>query len=125
MNSAAAAVWLSMGLSFATQKCNSLNMSSAINQDKKISAILSYDAEQRGQIDLMIALDNWRWMPVCQVCRMVEARPGHKKDTRLLVQKQFGKRLILVSAIDDHELIPPEADDEESEEHGAQPKEDH
>ncbi len=45
MNSAAAAVWLGMGLSLAAQNCNSLNMSSPMNQDKKISTILSYKAD--------------------------------------------------------------------------------
>jgi len=41
----AAAVWLGMGLSLAAQNCNSLNMSSSINQDKKVSTILSYNAD--------------------------------------------------------------------------------
>jgi hypothetical protein len=35
------------------------------------------------------------------------------------VQTQFEKRLILVSAIDAHEVIPPKADDEEYEDLGA------
>jgi len=45
VNSVAAAMWLGMGLSLAAQNCNSLNMSSSINQDKKVSTILSYNAD--------------------------------------------------------------------------------
>ncbi len=45
MNSVATAVWLVMGLSLVAQNCNSLNMSSTINQDKKISTLLSYKAD--------------------------------------------------------------------------------
>ncbi len=45
MNPAAAA-WLGLGLTFAAQNCNSLNMiSSAKNQDLKISAICEYKAD--------------------------------------------------------------------------------
>jgi hypothetical protein len=46
----AAAVWLGMGLSLAAQNCNSLNMLSSINQDKKVSTILSYNADVVGRL---------------------------------------------------------------------------
>jgi hypothetical protein len=42
----AAAAWLGLGLTFAAQNCNSLNMiSSSKNQDLKISAICEYKAD--------------------------------------------------------------------------------
>ncbi len=37
------------------------------------------------------------------------------EDTRLLEQTQYGKRLILLNAIDAYELIPPEVEDEDYE----------
>jgi hypothetical protein len=48
-----------------------------------------------------------------------EARQGEMEDARILVQTQFGKRLILLSAVDAYDLIPPEGKDEEPEEPGA------
>ncbi len=74
-------------------------------------------AEERGQIDMMIALDKWG----CLSVKLADSWEGldAMEDTRLLVQTQFGKRLILMSAIDAHEYIPPEADDEEYEEPGS------
>ena len=62
----------------------------------------------------MIALDN------CQACRLAGRQDlDEMEGAKLLMQTQFGKRLILVSTIDEHELIPPEVDDEEYEEPGA------
>ncbi len=41
------------------------------------------------------------------------------EDARFLAQKQFGKRLVLLNAMDAYELIQPEGEDEEYEETGA------
>jgi hypothetical protein len=74
-------------------------------------------AEKRGHIDLMIARDNWRWMPVHQACRLVGRQDqGDMEDTRLLAQTQFRKRLVMLSATDAYELIPPELADQDYEE---------
>jgi hypothetical protein len=70
--------------------------------------------------DLMIAQDNWRWMHVCQACRLIGRQDLDAiEDTRLLAHTQYGKRLILPNAIDAYELIPPEVEDEDCEKPGA------
>jgi hypothetical protein len=59
-------------------------------------------------------------MPVRQTCRLVGRQDWDAmEDTRLLAQTQFSKRLVMLNAIDAHELIPPEMGDEEYEEPGA------
>ncbi len=76
-------------------------------QFSQLVAARDEQAEERGRIDLIIALE------MDQACRLVGRQElDAMEDTRLRVQTQFVKRLILVSAIDTYELIPPEADDE-------------
>jgi len=61
----------------------------------------------------MKALDNWRWMHVPQASRLAGRQDlDTMEDTRLLVQTQYGKSLIL-STIDANKVIPLEADNEE------------
>jgi hypothetical protein len=71
-------------------------------------------AEERSQIDLMIVLDNWKWMPVRQACRLVGRQDWDAMEhTRLLAQTQFGGR-----GASQRELNLPEGDDEEPEDRG-------
>jgi hypothetical protein len=37
-------------------------------------------AEERDQIDLMIALDNWRWMPACPSSLLAGGKAGPGRD---------------------------------------------
>ncbi len=65
--------------------------------------------ESCGQIQLMIALDNWRYMPV----RLVDGPAGSTdrydlEDMKFLARMQFGKRLVLLDALDASDVIPPE-----------------
>ncbi len=69
-------------------------------------------AESRGQIQLMIALDNWRYMPVRQVIgRAGSSNKYDLDDMKFLARTQFGKRLVLLDALDASEVIPPETGD--------------
>ncbi|MFN9907790.1 MAG: hypothetical protein ACK56F_16955, partial [bacterium] len=75
--------------------------------------------ESRGQIQLMIALDNWRYMPV----RLVDGPAGSTdryglEDMKFLARAQFGKRLVLLDALDAYEVIPPETEDGREEKGG-------
>ncbi|MFN9906088.1 MAG: hypothetical protein ACK56F_08190, partial [bacterium] len=77
--------------------------------------------ESRGQIQLMIALDNWRYMPV----RLVSGPAGSPdrydlEDMKFLARTQFGKRLVLLDALDAFEVIPPETGDGREEKGGIQ-----
>ena len=59
--------------------------------------------ESRGQIQLMIALDNWRYMPV----RLVDVPAGSTdryglEDMKFLARTQFGRRLVLLDALEQH-----------------------
>jgi hypothetical protein len=57
-------------------------------------------------------------MPICQASRLVGRQDlDAMEDIRLLVQTQFGKRLVLLNAIDAYELIPPKMDDEVHDRH--------
>ena len=63
---------------------------------------------------MMIAKDNWKWMPVRQASRLTERQDDAKiKDRRLLARTQFGKRLLLLPCVEASEVIPPEEDDED------------
>ncbi len=63
---------------------------------------------------MMIAQDNWLWMPVRQASRLTERRDETKvKDRRVLIQTQFGKRLLLLPAVEASEVIPSEEDDDD------------
>jgi hypothetical protein len=77
--------------------------------------------ESRGQIQLMIALDNWRYMPV----RLVDGPAGSTdryglEDIKFLARTQFGKRFVLLDALDAFEVIPPETGDGREEKDGIQ-----
>ncbi len=77
--------------------------------------------ESRGQIQLMIALDNWRYMPL----RLVDGPAGSTdrydlEDMKFLARTQFGKRLVLLDALDASEVIPPETEDGREEKGGIQ-----
>jgi hypothetical protein len=77
--------------------------------------------ESRGQIQLMIALDNWRYMPV----RLVDGPAGGTdqyglEDMKFLARTQFGKRFVLLDALDAFEVIPPETGDGREEKNGIQ-----
>ncbi len=63
---------------------------------------------------MMIAQDNWKWMPVRQAARLTERRDDTKvKDRRILARTQFGKRLLLLPCVEASEIIPPEEDDDD------------
>ncbi len=71
------------------------------------------EAEEKAPIEMMIAKDNWKWMPVRQASRLTERQDNAKvKDRRLLAQTQFGKRLLLLPCVEASEVVPPEEDDE-------------
>jgi hypothetical protein len=90
------------------------------DQFSQLVAARDEQAEERGHIGLMIALDNWRWMPVRQACRLVgRQRRDAMEDAKLMAQMQFGKRLVLLNTINSPEVIPPEMGNEVHEEPGA------
>ncbi len=58
------------------------------------------EAEEKAPIEMMIAKDNWKWMPVRQASRLTERQDNAKvKDRRLLARTQFGKRLLLLPCV--------------------------
>ncbi len=64
--------------------------------------------------EMMIAKDNWKWMPVRQASRLTERQDNAKiRDKRLLARTQFGKRLLLLPCVEASEVVPPEEDDED------------
>ncbi len=72
------------------------------------------EAEERAPIEMMIAKDNWKWMPVKQASRLTERQDNAKiRDKRLLARTQFGKRLLLLPCVEASEVVPPEEDDED------------
>jgi hypothetical protein len=72
------------------------------------------EAEEKAPIEMMIAKDNWKWMPVRQASRLTERQDDAKiKDRRLMARTQFGKRLLLLPCVEASEVIHPEEDDEE------------
>jgi hypothetical protein len=69
----------------------------------------------------MIALDNWRYMPV----RLVDGLAGSTdryglENMKFLARTQFGKRFVLLDALDAFEVIPPETGDGREEKDGIQ-----
>jgi hypothetical protein len=79
-----------------------------------LAAARDTEAEEKAPIEMMIAQDNWKWMPVRQASRLTERRDEIKvKDRRILAQTQFGKRLLLLPRIEASEIISPEEDDDD------------
>jgi hypothetical protein len=65
-------------------------------------------------IDMMIAQENWKWMPVRQASRLTERLYDTKaKDRRVLARTQFGRRLLLLPRVEASEIIPSEEDDDD------------
>jgi hypothetical protein len=55
------------------------------------------EAEEKAPIEMMIAKDNWKWMPVRQASRLTERQDNAKiRDKRLLARTQIKKRLLLL-----------------------------
>ncbi len=76
--------------------------------------------ESHGQIQLMITLDNWRYMPVQQFIGPAGSLDQYDfDDMKFLARTQFGKRLILLDVLDASEVIPPETGDGLHEKDGA------
>jgi hypothetical protein len=72
------------------------------------------EAEEKAPIEMMIAQDNWKWMPVRQASRLTERLYDTKvKDRRVLARTQFGKRLLLLPRVEASEIIPSEEDDDD------------
>jgi hypothetical protein len=70
------------------------------------------EAEEKAPIEMMIAQDNWKWMPVRQSSWLAERQDRVKeKDRRVLAQTQFGKRLLILPELEASEIIPAEEDD--------------
>ncbi len=79
-----------------------------------LAAARDTEAEEKAPIEMMIAKDNWKWMPVRQASRLTERQDDAKvKDRRLLARTQFGKRLLLLPCVEASEVVPPEEDDED------------
>ncbi len=79
-----------------------------------LAAARDIEAEEKAPVEMMIALDNWRWMPVRQASRLTERQDKEDiDDIRFLVRTQFGKRLLLLPCAEAFEIIPPEKDEEE------------
>jgi hypothetical protein len=72
------------------------------------------EAEEKAPIEIMIARDNWKWMPVRQASQLKERQDKAKiRDKRLLARTQFGRRLLLLPCAEASEVIPPEEEDED------------
>jgi hypothetical protein len=72
------------------------------------------EAEEKAPIEMVIARDNWKWMPVRQASRLPVKQDREKtRDKRLLARSQFGKRLLLLPCVEASEVIPPKEDEEE------------
>jgi hypothetical protein len=83
------------------------------DQFPSLAAARDPEAEEEALIYMMIALDNWSWMPVCQVSHITKTQDIEDLDNmRSLAQTQFGKRLLLLLNTDAHEVIPPEWEEE-------------
>ncbi len=64
------------------------------------------EAEEKTPIEMMIARDNWKWMPVRQASRLTERQDKAKiRDKRLLARTQFGKRLLLLPCVEASEVV--------------------
>jgi hypothetical protein len=72
------------------------------------------EAEEKASVEMMIALDNWKWTPVRQASRLTERQDKEDvDDMRFLARTQLGKRLLLLPCTEAFEVIPPEGDEEE------------
>ncbi len=79
-----------------------------------LAAARDVEAEEEAPIEMMIARDNWKWMPVRQASRLTERQDKEDvKNMRFLARTQFGKGLLLLPCAQAHEIIPPEEDEEE------------
>jgi hypothetical protein len=62
-----------------------------------LAAARDVEAEEEAPIEMMIARDTWKWMPVRQASRLTERQDKEDvKDMRFLARTQFGKRLLLL-----------------------------
>jgi hypothetical protein len=79
-----------------------------------LSEARDVEAEEKAPIEMMIARDNWKWMPVRQASRLTVRQDKEKtRDKRFLARTQFGKRLLLLQCVEASEVIPPKEDEEE------------
>ena len=70
------------------------------------------EAEEKAPIEMMIAQDNWKWMPVRQASRLTERlHDSEVRDRRVLARTQFGERLLLLPRVEASEIIPSEEED--------------
>jgi hypothetical protein len=79
-----------------------------------LAAARDTEAEEKApvEIEMTIALDNWRWMLMRQASRLTERQDKEEvDDMRFLARTLFGKRLRLLPEA--FEVIPPERDEEE------------
>ncbi len=59
------------------------------------------EAKKKAPIEMMIAQDNWRWMPVRQASMLIERPHGNEvRGKRVLARTQFGKRLLLLPYVE-------------------------
>ena len=60
-------------------------------------------------MEMTIALEKRRWMPVRQASRLTERQDKEEVDNmRFLGRTQFGKMLLLLPCTEAFEIIPPE-----------------
>jgi hypothetical protein len=72
------------------------------------------EAEEKAPIEMMIAQDNWKWMPVRQASRLTERlHDSEVRDRRVLARTQFGERLLLLPRVEASEIIPSEEEDDD------------
>jgi hypothetical protein len=77
-----------------------------------LAAARDTEAEEKAPIEMMIAQDNWKWMPVRQSSWLTKRQDETKaKDRRVLAQTQFGKRLSILPDEEPSEIIPAEEGD--------------
>jgi hypothetical protein len=72
------------------------------------------EAEKKAPVEMVIALDNWKWMPVRQPLKLFERSHDRKvKNKRVQARTQFGKRLLLLPLVEASEIIPAEEEDDD------------
>ncbi len=72
------------------------------------------EAEKKAPIEMMIAQDNWKWMPVRQASMLIERlHDSEVRDRRVLARTQFGERLLLLPRVEASEIIPAEEEDDD------------
>ena len=78
----------------------------ALSEYPELAGTRDEQVEEPGDVELMIALDNWQYMPVRRASRITD--PGGDLATcTSVVQSQFGKRCMVLYSMDAFELIPP------------------